>query len=125
VGTELDHDPYVSLVSFKRDGTPVATPVWAAPLDGKLVVFTLRDSFKVKRIRRNPRVRVARCGMSGRVQGPWHDGACVIVTDPGHEARAYRALDDKYGWQMRLGTLLRRLFGGLEKRVVLEIALGA
>jgi hypothetical protein len=49
----------------------------------------------------------------------------VLVTDPGHEAREYQALDEKYGWQMRLGTLARRLFGGLEKRVVLEIALDA
>ncbi len=123
MGTELDDAQYVSLVSYRRDGSGVATPVWAAPLDGKLVVFTLRDSFKVKRIRRNPRVRVARCGVFGKVEGPWHDGICTVVTDPAREARAYAALDAKYGWQMRLGTLLRRLFGGLEKRVVLEIAL--
>lgn len=123
MGTELDDAEYVSLVSFRRDGTGVATPVWAAPLDGKLVVFTLRDSFKVKRIRRNPRVRLARCGVLGKVEGPWHDGTCTVVTEPAHEARAYAALDAKYGWKMRLGTLLRRLFGGLEKRAVLEIAL--
>ncbi|HEY8517073.1 MAG TPA: PPOX class F420-dependent oxidoreductase [Candidatus Binatia bacterium] len=123
MGTPLDREPYVSLVSFKRDGTPVATPVWAAPLDGKLVVFTLRDSFKVKRIRRNPRVRVAACNVVGKVRGPWHEGTCTIVTDPEHEARAYAALDRKYGWQMRLGTLLRRLVGGLERRMILEIAL--
>ncbi|MEW6268325.1 MAG: PPOX class F420-dependent oxidoreductase [Thermodesulfobacteriota bacterium] len=123
VGTELDREPYVSLLSFKRDGSGVATPVWAAPLDGKLVVFTLRDSFKVKRIRREPRVRVARCNAFGKVQGPWRDGTCAIVEDPAHEARAYAALDDKYGWQMRLGTFFRRLVGGLGRRIVLEIAL--
>jgi PPOX class probable F420-dependent enzyme len=123
VGTALDHDAYVSLLSYKRDGSAVETPVWAAPLDGKLVVFTLKDSFKVKRIRRNQRVRVAKCGMAGKVLGPWHDGTCVLVTDPAHEARAYDALNAKYGWQMRLGTLMRSIFGGLDKRAVLEIAL--
>jgi PPOX class probable F420-dependent enzyme len=125
MGTPLDRDRYVSLLSFKRDGGGVETPVWAAPLDGKLVVFTLKDSFKVKRIRRNPKVRVAKCGMAGKVLGPWHDGTCVLVTDPAHEGRAYDALNAKYGWQMRLGTLMRSLFGGLDKRCVLEIALDA
>ena len=108
MGTPLDDDAYVSLLSYKRDGGSVATPVWAAPLDGKLVVFTLKDSFKVKRIRRNPKVRVAKCGVAGKLLGPWHDGTCVVVADPAHEARAYAALDAKYGWQMRLGTFLRR-----------------
>jgi PPOX class probable F420-dependent enzyme len=114
--------PYVSLRSFKRDGGAVDTPVWAAPLDGKLVVFTLRDSFKVKRIRRNPRVQVATCGVFGTVTGAWIEGTCRLVDDAGHEARAYAALDAKYGWQMRLGTFLRRMVGGLERRVILEIA---
>jgi uncharacterized protein len=125
MSTPLDDDPYVSLLSFKRDGTGVQTPVWAAPLDGKLVVFTLKDSFKVKRIRRNPHVRVAKCGVAGKLLGPWYDGACVLVTDGAHEARAYEALNAKYGWQMRLGTLLRSTFGGLDKRAVLEITVGA
>ncbi|MBM4246668.1 MAG: PPOX class F420-dependent oxidoreductase [Deltaproteobacteria bacterium] len=125
MATPLDRDPYVSLLSYKRNGSGVETAVWAAPLDGKLVVFTLKDSFKVKRIRRNPKVRVAKCGVAGKLLGPWHDGTCVLVTDPAHEARAYDALNAKYGWQMRLGTLLRSLFGGLDKRCVLEIALDA
>ena len=112
---------YVSLRSYKRDGGAVDTPVWAAPLDGALVVFTLRDSFKVKRIRRDPRVMVAPCGVLGAVSGAWVDGTCHLVEDRDHEARAYQALDAKYGWQMRLGTWLRRLVGGLDRRVILEI----
>ena len=123
MSTAFDCDPYVSLRSFKRDGSGVDTPVWAAPLDGRLVVFTLRDSFKVKRIRRNPRVQVARCSMLGAVSGPWQDGTCRLVEDAAHDARAYDALEAKYGWQMRLGTLMRRLVGGLDKRVILEITL--
>ncbi len=125
MGTPFDAETYVSLRSFKRDGGAVDTPVWAAPLDGGLVVFTLRDSFKVKRIRRNPRVQVAACGMFGAVTGPWRDGSCRLVDDAAYEARAYVALEAKYGWQMRLGTLMRRLVGGLEKRAILVITLDA
>lgn len=121
--TPLDAAAYVSLRSYKRDGDPVDTPVWAAPLDGRLVVFTLRDTFKVKRIRRNPKVALARCGLFGEVSGPWHEGTCRLVADPAHEARAYAALEAKYGWQMRLGTVMRGLVGGIERRCVLEIAL--
>jgi PPOX class probable F420-dependent enzyme len=125
VGTPLDHDSYISLRSYKRDGGSIDKPVWAAPLDGKLVVFTLKDSFKVKRIRRNPKVQVAKCGVAGKVLGPWLDGTCVLVTDAAHEARAYEAFNVKYGWQMRLGTLMRSIFGGVDKRCVLEITVGA
>jgi PPOX class probable F420-dependent enzyme len=125
MGTPLDDETYVSLRSWKRDGSPVDTPVWAAPLDGGLVVFTLRESWKVKRIRRNPAVAVAPCSMFGAVSGPWRDGTCRLVTDPAVEARAYAALEAKYGWQMRLGTLMRRIVGGMERRVILAITLSA
>ncbi len=123
MGTPLDRESYVSLRSFKRDGAAVDTPVWAAPLDGGLVVFTLRESFKVKRIRRNPRVQVAACGMFGGVTGPWYDGTCVLVEEPPRIAAAFAALDAKYGWQMRVGTMMRRLVGGEDRRVILEIRL--
>jgi len=125
LATALDRVPYISLLSYKRDGNGVETPVWAAPLDGGLVVFTLKDSFKVKRIRRNPKVRVAKCTVSGKVLGPWMDGTCVVVEDPEKEARAYQALNAKYGLMMKMGTFFRRLTGGLDKRTVLEITLSA
>lgn len=61
---------YVSLTSFKRDGTGVATPVWFVAEDGRLLVQTGGESFKVRRIRRNPHVTVAPCSASGRTHGP-------------------------------------------------------
>lgn len=61
---------YVSLTSFKRDGTAVATPVWFVIEDGRLLVQTDGESFKVRRIRRNPHVTVAPCTASGRTRGP-------------------------------------------------------
>ena len=125
MATELDRDSYISLLSYKRDGGEVKTPVWAAPLDGKLVIFTLKDSFKVKRVGRNPNVRVAKCTVSGEVRGPWFDATCAVVNDKAHEARAYEALNKKYGMMMRIGTFFRTLTGGLDKRVVLEVTLNA
>lgn len=92
-------------------------------MDGKLVVFTLRESFKVKRVEKNPAVRVARCDVRGTVQGDWRDGTCLIVVDPELEKRAYAALRKKYGLMMRLGDVMSTLTGRIRRRVVLEITL--
>src|SRR5262245_13493315 len=43
---------YLNLESYKRDGTPVQTPVWFAEEQGVLYVYTLANAGKVKRIRR-------------------------------------------------------------------------
>jgi PPOX class probable F420-dependent enzyme len=124
-GTPLDHESYISLASYRKNGTLVETPVWAAPLDGKLVVFTLRETYKVKRVQNNPAVRVAKCDVRGNVLGEWHDGTCHVVTDPEHEKRAYAALRKKYGLMMRLGDIASTLAGRIKRRVVLEIALAS
>jgi PPOX class probable F420-dependent enzyme len=50
---------YLNLESFKRDGTPVQTPVWFAEDQGVLYIYTLVKAGKVKRIRRHPRIRLA------------------------------------------------------------------
>ena len=70
---------YLNLESVKRDGTPVQTPVWFAEEQGVLYVYTLAKAGKVKRIRRNPHVRLAPCTMRGTVTGPWVEAEATIV----------------------------------------------
>jgi PPOX class probable F420-dependent enzyme len=60
---------YLSITSFRRDGTGKATPVWFVQEGGRLLVETDAGSYKVPRIRRNPRVTVAPCGPTGRLRG--------------------------------------------------------
>jgi PPOX class probable F420-dependent enzyme len=60
---------YLSVTSFKRDGTPVATPVWFVIDNGRVLIYTGPDSFKAKRIRRNPSVTIAPCTPKGRLRG--------------------------------------------------------
>ena len=60
---------YLSVTSYKADGTAVATPVWFVQQDGRLLVETDAAAGKVKRIRRNPLVRVAACTAGGRLRG--------------------------------------------------------
>ena len=58
---------YVLLTTFRKDGTAVATPLWAAADGDRLLMWTVTDSYKVKRIRRNPHVLVAPCTATGRL----------------------------------------------------------
>lgn len=125
MATPLDQERYISLETFRKDGSGVKTPVWAAPLDGKLVVFTDGTSFKVKRLRNNPKVRAAGCDVRGQViKTGWVDGTCRIVEgDSAFIERAHRALRDKYGWQLRLLDVFSRLGGRIGRRAYLELSL--
>ena len=120
----LADEQYISLRSYRKNGTPADTPVWVAPLDGKLMVFTLADSYKVKRIARNPKVQIAKCDVRGKILGDWHDGTCVAVErGSDEEKRTYASFNRKYGLVMRLGTVMSTLVGRARKRLVLAITL--
>ncbi len=70
----------LSLTTFKRDGTPVATPVWFNVIDGKIYITTAADAWKVKRIRNNPRVEFATCTQRGKVTGPTIAGSARLLS---------------------------------------------
>lgn len=116
---------YISLETFKRDGSGVKTPVWCAPLDDKIVVFSEAKAFKVKRLRRDPRIRVAACNVRGRVHGAWCAGTGQIVDSESEQSRAYAALHEKYGWQMRVTDFFSSLSGRIDGRAVLILSLDA
>jgi PPOX class probable F420-dependent enzyme len=98
---------YISLETFRKNGQGVKTPVWFVAHNDALYVYTDADSWKVKRIRNSPRVRVALCNIRGDVKGPWVEASASIVE--GDERRAAdRLLDRKY--------LLKRIFNLLPKR---------
>jgi PPOX class probable F420-dependent enzyme len=118
----LSAERYINLETFKKDGTGVKTPVWCVPLDGKIVVYTNGASYKVKRVGRNPKVRVAPCDMRGNVRGAWVDGECHIISgDPARIDRAHRAFIDKYGWQVRLLDVFAAIARRTDGRAYLEI----
>jgi PPOX class probable F420-dependent enzyme len=93
------HGKYLSLTTFKRDGTAVATPVWFVEQDGKLLVQTDLESGKVKRIKANPQVRLALCNGMGHLRGPTVNGRAEIL-EAGDTVRVERFIKDKYRWDM-------------------------
>ncbi|AKL68547.1 MULTISPECIES: PPOX class F420-dependent oxidoreductase [Streptomyces] len=100
---ELGKARYVSLTTFRKDGTPVATPVWAVTDGEELYVWTRSDSWKVKRIRNNGRVTVTACDVRGRVVegAPVLEGAARLLDEDGL-GRVRRLLSRKYRWQFWL-----------------------
>ena len=109
---------YLNLESCKRDGTPVQTPVWFAEEQGVLYVYTLANAGKVKRIRRNPRIRIAPCTMRGTVIGPWAEAEATIV-DATTAAHGHTLLRHKYGWLKGIGDVFSRMMH--RERVVIAI----
>lgn len=90
---------YLSITTFKRDGTPVSTPVWVAAEDGTLLVHSEASSWKVKRIRRDGHVRVAPCSATGALRGDAVDADATIEDDTGTVSSL---LARKYGLMFRL-----------------------
>jgi len=94
---------YVLLTTFRTDGTPVPTPVWAVDVGSELLVWTEAATGKVKRIRRNGRVTLAPCTFSGRPTGPTVEAHARLLADEGI-ARTQAAIERKYGWLGRVTT---------------------
>jgi len=86
---------YLSITSFRRDGTGKATPVWFVQEGGRLLVETDASSYKVRRIRRNPRVTVAPCGPTGRLHGTPATARAELLPDS-EIGRVERLMARKY-----------------------------
>ena len=119
----LADEKYVSLTTFKKDGTPVSTPVWVAGEDGRLLVWTAAGSWKVKRIRRDAHVRVTPCTAGGKLRGEPVEADAAIVPET---ALVEQLLARKYGLTYRAVRAFNALLRTLRRRpaepsVTLEI----
>jgi PPOX class probable F420-dependent enzyme len=118
---------YVSLTTFRRDGTAVSTPVWFVTENGSLLVETDGDSYKVKRIRRNDNVTVAPCNATGRVAGEAVTAhAAILPADelPRVERLLHRKYRLDYIFVLPIYRLVQRLRGRpvrSERSVILSI----
>ena len=106
--TPFTAERYLSVETYRRTGQAVATPVWFVVDGGVIYVYSLAGAGKVKRIRNNPRVRIAPCDVRGALKGAWLDATARIV-DEREAAAAQKLLVAKYGWQKKLFDLLRKI----------------
>ena len=95
--SSLRGEKHMSLTTFRRNGEPVATPIWFAEVAGCLYVRTAGHFKKLERIAEDPSVTVAPCTENGEVTGAVLTGVARILSDsdPVIEA-ADAALNRKY-----------------------------
>ena len=107
--SELVAAQVIDLVTFKRDGTPVNTPVLSTPHDGALLVRTHHTAAKLKRLRHNPEVTVA-ASYGRKRRGPAEPGiAAILPTD--QSARCLQLLHRHHGLIGHAATWIRHLRG--------------
>ena len=122
----FERQKYLSLETFRKSGEGVRTPVWFAAeaargADGgaaALYIYTIGNTGKVKRIRNNPRVRIAPCDMHGNVSGEWMDARAEILQGDA-AAHGMQLLNRKYfPWKQLLGVAA---FFSRRERVVMAL----
>ncbi|GAA4966746.1 PPOX class F420-dependent oxidoreductase [Uniformispora flossi] len=101
---------YLLLTTYRKDGSPVPTPVWVARDGASLVVWTVTGTAKVRRLRNDPRVELAECTFKGAPLSSGVAGTGRVLDDAGGE-RVRRLIKKKYGltgWLTVQASVLRR-----------------
>jgi len=120
--TSLGTAQFIALETFKRDGTGVITPVWVTAYDEKLYVWTIGNSWKVKRIRKNDLVRLAESDGRGNPKSEWVTGHARVLDSDADKHRVLKLFKDKYGFQFTLYHTLEKIRGTHNRRVAIEIS---
>ncbi|MEM7324940.1 MAG: PPOX class F420-dependent oxidoreductase [Actinomycetota bacterium] len=99
----IAEEKYVSFTTFRRSGERKSTPVWIVPIDGGAGFTTGRDSWKMKRLRSDPRCELQPSNGRGVVV----DGTVVVTgtareSTPEEYQRIAAAVTDKYGVAAKL-----------------------
>ena len=100
---------YLSVMSFKRDGTGVATPLWFVSDGRRLFALTDLHSAKVRRVRHNPRVLVASCRPDGKLCGEPVPARVEVLTAAPELERVQKLLTERYKFSYPLVMLIYRL----------------
>jgi uncharacterized protein len=95
----------IALTTYKKDGTAVTTPMWAALDGGRILTSADNTAWKLRRLARNPSVKLAPCTARGKVKGTFVDGYAYVLDEAG-TAASVAAKRNKYA-MFRIMQLLR------------------
>jgi len=118
---QFNHQKYLNLETFRKSGLNVRTPVWFVQDGNIILVRTLANSGKVKRIRNKGQLNIAVCKMDGSLLGDWVPATARIVVDQETDKKVDRLLDKKYGLMKKMFSLSSGLQG--KKYTIIEIRL--
>jgi uncharacterized protein len=108
----LSKHQYINLETYRKNGKAVTTPVWFTIDDESILVVTGNKTGKIKRLKNNPKVRVAPSGIRGQPKGEWLTGNAVLA-DSAQLEHALNLRIKKYGFKAKLSRLFSRTKGDL------------
>jgi uncharacterized protein len=100
---------YLSVTSFRRDGTGVATPLWFVTDGSRLFALTDLHSAKVRRVRRDPHVLIASCRAAGKLRNQPVGAHADVLTATSDLERVQKLLTERYKVSYRLVMAVYRL----------------
>jgi len=103
---------YVNLETYKKDGTPVRTPVWFMIDNGIIYVMTREKTGKVKRLKNNQNIRIVPCSFTGESKSEWINGIAQKITGEGVDM-VIKLRKKKYGFSARIAGLFSSQKGNL------------
>jgi len=93
---------YISLETYKKDQTPIKTPVWFVIDNEQIYITTKETTGKVKRLRNNSNARIAICSMKGDVKSNWMNVGVKKILDDNNVEKIVKLRKKKYGFSARL-----------------------
>lgn len=102
----LETGNYINLLTYKKNGKPVSTPVWFIFEDKKIFIRTSDKSGKFKRIKNNENVKFALCNIRGKIKGEWHTGLAKVEPN---NIWIFPKINKKYGIVAHLLNILYKI----------------
>ena len=103
----LETGKYINILTYKKNGHAVSTPVWFISKDNKIYIRTSNHSGKVKRIKNNNNVSYALCNIRGKIKGEWHSGVAKI--EPDVNKMIFSKITEKYGLIAQIINILYKI----------------
>ena len=103
----LETGKYINILTYKKNGHKVSTPVWFICKDNKIYIRTSNHSGKVKRIKNNNNVSYALCNIRGKIKGEWHSGVAKI--EPDVNKMIFSKITEKYGLIAQIINILYKI----------------
>ena len=96
---------YLSLETYRKDKTPVKTPVWFVIDNDQLYITTRETTGKVKRLRNNQNARISVCSMKGDIKSSWIDVSLEKTSEESDVEKIVKLRKKKYGFSARLVSM--------------------
>jgi PPOX class probable F420-dependent enzyme len=110
VPADIASSKQISLTTYRKNGTPVSTPVWHVPEGDSLTTVSTADAGKIKRIRNNSRVEVTACDIRGRIRPGAQPAQGIATLLPQSETEKARRLMESRYISARIGGWFARTF---------------